>query len=540
MSRINSEKIGSIQIVHSVCEIAEKEGLDSEHIFIALENEIAQEISKRTYGGSKVSCFIDRKSGSLSIVKRLMVVDESDCDAEAYEKDTEETMQLSVYNDPDYQPKHAEYDELIILNDALSKYKDQKPEIGKIIIESLPEVRPDYVFAKTMKFKLERIVNFFIRKKQFDVYKSRIGTMVTGVVKKIVDTTKATIIDISGTEAILPYFCAIKSERFIPGKRIKCVVHNVEFSLNRPQIFLSRSSNEFLRELFLHQVSEVYDGIVILRSIARDPGSRSKVIVSSTDRDVDPVGSCIGPRGMVIKNISSELSGEKIDVIAYSSNIETLVENAIKPIKMLRSTVDEERKKIEIVVSEGEDFSRIIGRRGQNVRLLSEVLGYKIDVFSDAEISKRKMTEFLSSAKVLIDALNVEEVIAQLLVTEGFSTVDYIAKCDVSDLAYIEGFDTNIAEEIHKRANDFIQLQRQKADQLFEQYDVDDKFFKNLPLAHDVMRKFLESGLKSTGDVAGSTVDEIKDLICEHEISDEEIEKIIIECRKEMGWFEEV
>ena len=201
------------------------------------------------------------------------------------------------------------------------------------------------------------------------------------------------------------------------------------------------------------------------------------MIVSSTDRDVDPVGSCIGPRGMVIKNISSELSGEKIDVIAYSSNIETLVENAIKPIKMLRSTVDEERKKIEIVVSEGEDFSRIIGRRGQNVRLLSEVLGYKIDVFSDAEISKRKMTEFLSSAKVLIDALNVEEVIAQLLVTEGFSTVDYIAKCDVSDLAYIEGFDTNIAEEIHKRANDFIQLQRQKADQLFEQYDVDDKFF---------------------------------------------------------------
>jgi N utilization substance protein A len=530
-----------MQIVYAVQSICEKEGLNTEHFLTAIEKELAEEIGEKQYADKKIDVSISKNTGIISISKRFLVVEDEKFD-DLYgdfitNLEEEKNLALTV---PLNNIQKKKYDDLISLSSANERYKDQNPEINKIIVDKLPGIQSSYLIVKLMKPRIEKVLNSLIRTKQYNDYKSRIGTLVVGVVKKSIDLkagSRSIMLDLSGTEAVLPFSSLIKGEMFRKGDRVKCVVEKVEFSLLRPQIVVSRASNAFLSELFKQQVPEIYDGLVEIKSVARDSGSRAKIAVYSTDKNIDPVGACIGIRGNRINAVSAELNNEKIDVIEYSNDVPVFLVNAIKPIKVVKVILDEENRRIDLIIH-NENLSMIIGRKGQNIHLLSSLIGYKIEVLSDTEVSKKKMDDFVKGTNLFMSALNVEEVIAQLLITDGFTTVEEVANSDISTLAYIEGFDVNIAEELHRRANEYLNEKQNHISQLIEKYGIDDEFLKFLSLNNSIVEKILSSGLLTIKSIAELSNEEFKDITKVDEISDDEINKLIMRARRKVGWLE--
>jgi len=386
--------------------------------------------AKKKYGiNLLIDCVIDKKNGQINLYNKLEVVDNNiDNLEEPFDNKTQ-----------------------VKLDDA--KEQEKSIKVGDYIIQNLPPIDLNRVVAQVAKNEIIKKVKEAEKNKEYEEFKDKIGDIVNASVKKV--GLKNIVMEVSGFEAVIHQNSLIPREIFKVGDRMRVYVEDVRKEPSGAQIFLSRTHPEFLVKLFSQEVPELYDGNIEVKAVARDPGSRAKIAVYSKKDDLDVVGSLIGIRGSRVQSVSSELRGEKIDIIKWSDNIAELVISALTPAKVTKVVVDEENKIIEVVVGD-DQLSLAIGRGGQNVRMASKICGYKIDVMTDEEESNKRTTEFNQSSKLFIEALDVEDIIANLLAAEGFSTIEEISDAEIFEIASIEGFDEDIASEIKNRAKEYL------------------------------------------------------------------------------------
>jgi N utilization substance protein A len=388
------------------------------------------------------------------------------------------------------------------------------------------------------------------RDRQYDEYKDRIGDIVNGVVKRV--EYGNVVVDLGRGEAIVRRDEMLPREVFRNGDRIRAYIYDVRREQRGPQIFLSRTHPQFMAKLFAQEVPEIYDGIVEVKAVARDPGSRAKIAVVSRDTSVDPVGACVGMRGSRVQAVVNELQGEKIDIIPWSQDIATFVVNALAPAEVAKVVLDEERERIEVVVPD-QQLSLAIGRRGQNVRLASQLTGWDIDILTEQEESERRQAEFENRTRMFIDSLNVDEVIGQLLASEGFNSIEELAMVDAKEIAGIEGFDEDTANELQNRAREYLAKIEAELDAKRVELGVEDALKEVPGVTTAMLVRLGENGIKSVEDLAGCATDDLagwterKDgenkrepgILDGFEMSREDAEAIIMQARLKAGWVTE-
>ncbi|HQN49699.1 MAG TPA: transcription termination factor NusA, partial [Phenylobacterium sp.] len=384
---------------------------------------------------------------------------------------------------------------------------------------------------------------------QFDEFKDRIGEIVNGSVKRV--EYGNVIVDLGRGEGIVRRDEMIPREAFRHGDRIRAYVYDVRREQRGPQIFLSRTHPQFMAALFRQEVPEIYDGIITIRSIARDPGSRAKIAVTSNDSSIDPVGACVGMRGSRVQAVVAELQGEKIDIIQWSPDEATFIVNGLAPAEVSKVVMDEEDERVEVVVPD-EQLSLAIGRRGQNVRLASQLTGWQIDIMTESQESERRQREFTERTALFQEALDVDEVIAQLLVTEGFASVEDVAYVDNSEVAAIEGFDEETAEEIQARARDFLEKEAAELDAKRRELGVEDGLLEIEGVTLPVAVALGAGDVKSVEDLAGLVPDDLRGwfetkngervreagILEAFGLDPAEAEALIMRARVAMGWVE--
>jgi N utilization substance protein A len=388
------------------------------------------------------------------------------------------------------------------------------------------------------------------RDRQYQEYKDRIGDIVNGIVKRV--EYGNVIVDLGRGEAIVRRDELLPRETFRNGDRIRAFIYDVRREPRGPQIFLSRTHPQFMAKLFAQEVPEIYDGIVEVRSVARDPGSRAKIAVISRDSSVDPVGACVGMRGSRVQAVVNELQGEKIDIIPWTADPANFVVNALAPAEVAKVVLDEERHRMEVVVPD-QQLSLAIGRRGQNVRLASQLTGWDIDIVTEQEESEHRQAEFEKRTKLFTETLNVDEVVGQLLASEGFKSVEELLLVEEKELAGIEGFDEETAQELQSRAREFLDKEEAELDGKRKELGVDDDL-KEVPGATTKMLVALgEDGLKTVEDLAGCVTDDLigwterKDgetvkhagILADFDLTKEEAEALIMQARVKAGWIKE-
>ncbi|MCZ6840827.1 MAG: transcription termination factor NusA [Alphaproteobacteria bacterium] len=386
--------------------------------------------------------------------------------------------------------------------------------IGEFLIDDLPPIDFGRIAAQTAKQVIVQRVRDAERERQYEEYKDRAGEIVNGLVKRV-EYGNVTV-DLGRGEAILRRDESLPRENFRTGDRVRAYIYDVRREPRGPQIFLTRTRPEFMKSLFAQEVPEIYDGIIEIRSAARDPGSRAKIAVISKDTSIDPVGACVGMRGSRVQAVVGELQGEKIDIIPWSPDTATFVVNALAPAEVTKVVLDEDAHKIEVVVPD-EQLSLAIGRRGQNVRLASMLSGWDIDILTEEEESRRRQEEFNTRSQMFIEALDVEDVIAHLLVTEGFATVEEVAFVPLNDLSTIEGFDDEISEELQARARTWLEERDAALDVERKKLSVEDAVtdIPGLTLSQVVLLG--RKGIRTVDDIAGLTPDELRFLLMEIE-----------------------
>jgi transcription termination/antitermination protein NusA len=388
------------------------------------------------------------------------------------------------------------------------------------------------------------------RDRQYEEYKDRIGDIVNGIVKRV--EYGNVVVDLGRGEAIVRRDEMLPREVFRNGDRIRAYIYDVRREQRGPQIFLSRTHPQFMSKLFAQEVPEIYDGIVEVKAVARDPGSRAKIAVVSRDSSVDPVGACVGMRGSRVQAVVNELQGEKIDIIPWSQDIATFVVNALAPAEVAKVVLDEERERIEVVVPD-QQLSLAIGRRGQNVRLASQLTGWDIDILTEQEESERRQAEFENRTRMFIDSLNVDEVIGQLLASEGFTSVEELALVDTKEIAGIEGFDDDTAAELQTRAREYLAKIEAELDAKRVELGVADEL-KDVPgVTTAMLVRFGENSVKTVEDLAGCATDDLagwterKDgetvreagILDGFDLSREEAEALVMQARVKAGWVSE-
>ncbi|MGH6994820.1 MAG: transcription termination factor NusA, partial [Stellaceae bacterium] len=347
------------------------------------------------------------------------------------------------------------------------------------------------------------------RQRQFNEFKDRVGEIVNGLVKRV--EFGNVIVDLGRAEAILRRDELLPRESFRQGERVRAYIYDVRQEVRGPQIFLSRTHPQFMAKLFAQEVPEIYDGIIEIRAVARDPGSRAKIAVISNDSGIDPVGACVGMRGSRVQAVVAELQGEKIDIIPWSQDPATFVVNALAPAEVAKVVMDEEQRRIEVVVPD-DQLSLAIGRRGQNVRLASQLTGWDIDILTEAEESERRQEEFRTRSALFIEALDVDDVIAHLLVTEGFTSVEDIAYVPTSELAGIEGFEEEVAKELQQRALVFIKQRDEKHETRRRELGVADEVAQIEGVSPALLVAVGEKGVKTLDDLADLAGDELVEI----------------------------
>ncbi len=333
------------------------------------------------------------------------------------------------------------------------------PKSGQQFIEEVPPVEMGRIAAQSAKQVILQKVREAERDKQYEEFKDRAGTIINALVKR--EEYGNVIVDVGSGEAVLRRNEKIGREAYRPNDRIRCYIKEVRREQRGPQIFLSRTAPEFMAELFKMEVPEIYEGIIEIKAVARDPGSRAKIAVISYDSSIDPVGACVGMRGSRVQAVVNELQGEKIDIIPWNEDMPTFLVNALQPAEVSKVVLDEEAGKIEVVVPE-EQLSLAIGRRGQNVRLASQLTGLDIDIMTEEEESKRRQAEFELRTKLFMDTLDLDEFFAQLLVSEGFTNLEEVAYVELDELLVIEGVDDDTAAELQARARDYLEARSQE------------------------------------------------------------------------------
>ncbi|MDR3151507.1 MAG: transcription termination factor NusA [Holosporaceae bacterium] len=459
--------------------VAREKGLEKEKILEAMEGAI-QKAAKSKYGHEHdIRVTIDRKTGEVSIIKCM-------------------TVKENVEN---------EYED-ISLEDALKI--EPESHIGYVLVTKLPPVDFGRVAAQVGRQIIVQKIKDAEREKQYDEFIGRVGEIISGVVKRA-DFSSVSI-DVGKTEAIIKKDQLIPRENFRVGDRVRAYIVDVSKEAKGPQVFLSRTHPQFLAKLFRQEVPEIYDGVIEIKSVARDPGSRAKVAVYTSDSSIDPIGACVGVRGSRVQAIIQELQGEKIDIVLWSDDPATFAVNALAPAEISRVVVDEENRKFEVLASESQ-LSLAIGRRGQNVRLASMLIGWSVSVVSETEALEKKNLEYHKQSKVFMDVLDCDEIIAHLLVTEGFSEVEELACISKEELAAIEGFDEALAEELISRAKNYLLEKEKSLTEEIERLDIDKEIINIGLLTNEMLVKLASANVTKLDDLADLSSDELQEIL---------------------------
>ena len=497
------ENIARPELLQIAESVAREKSIDQNVVIEAMENAI-QSAAKRKYGQElEIRAGINRKSGEIEIARVLKVVEE--VENKAIEITLEEGQK-----------------------------RDNSANIGDYFYEPLPPIELGRVAAQTAKQVIVQKVRDAEREKQYEEFKDRVGEVVNGLVKRV--EYGNVIVDLGRGEAFIRRDDVIPRETFRPGDRIRSWISEVKQEQRGPQVYLSRTANEFMSKLFTQEVPEIYDGIIQIISVARDPGSRAKISVLSKDNSIDPVGACVGMRGSRVQAVVAELQNEKIDIIPYSEDVPTYLVNALAPAEVTKVVLDEEEKKVEIVVPD-EQLSLAIGRRGQNVRLACQLTGWDIDILTEGSESERRQSEMKNISQLFIDTLNVDEVIAQVLVTEGFSSLEAVAYVPISDLIEIEGFDEKIAEELRERALASLKEKEESLKNDIEKMGISNELSEFEGLNPSILVKLGNANIKTIDNLADLASDELKEILEDISISSKEADEIIMRARS--SWFEE-
>ncbi|MBV8938302.1 MAG: transcription termination/antitermination protein NusA [Alphaproteobacteria bacterium] len=494
----SSQAFGSTEILQVADAVSREKGLPREAVVQAMAQAI-EVAGRRKYGNEhNIRAEIDHKNGEVKLYRIRTVVETVE----------NEITQLSL---------------------ADAKQIDANAEIGDELKDQLPPIDFGRVAAQTAKQVIMQKVRDAEREKQFEEFKDRVGEIVSGVVKRV-EYGNVTV-DFGRTEAVIRRDELIPREQFRPGDRIRAYIYDVRRERVGPQIFLSRVRPEFMAKLFAQEVPEIYDAIIEIKSVARDPGSRAKIAVTSRDPSVNPVLSCIGVRGSRVQAVVSELQGEKIDIIEWSPDPATFVVNALSSAEVSKVVIDENRGTIELVVPD-EQLSLAIGRRGQNVRLASQLTGWNIDILTEATESERRAEEFRTLSQMFIDALDVEEVIAHLLVTEGFTTIEEVAYIPLEDLSSIEGFDDTVAGELRNRAMAWLKTREDEQQQKLQDLGISQELATFEGLDYNVLTKLGEQGIKTGDDFAGLASDELLEMLPSGTMTKEQADALIMTARE--------
>ncbi len=483
--------------------VSREKGIERDEVLVAMEQAI-QKAGRAKYGHEHdIRAEIDRRTGEVRLQRFMQVSD----------------------------PVENEFTQL-----TLKEARKVKSDIalGDFIIDDLPPIELGRIAAQTAKQVIVQKVREAERKRQFNEYKDRVGEIVSGIVKRV-EYGNVTI-DLGRAEALMRRDETLPREHFKNGDRARAYIFDVREEQRGPQIFLSRTHPLFMAKLFTQEVPEIYDGVIEIKSVARDPGSRAKIAVVSNDSSIDPVGACVGMRGSRVQAVVGELQGEKIDIIPWSADPATFVVNALAPAEVAKVVLDEENNRMDVVVP-NEQLSLAIGRRGQNVRLASMLTGWDIDILTEKEESERRQQEVLARTTLFIDALSVDDVIAHLLVTEGFTKVEQIAEISLDELAEIEGFDAEVAAELQQRAQTWLTENAARLEAQRKEFGVSDEVVALSGLSIEMVVKLGEKGIKSLDDVADLASDELRDIIGVDHLTEAKANEIIMAARAH--WFTE-
>ena len=469
---VSANRLELLQIADSV---AREKTIDRKIVIEAMEDAI-QKAAKSRYGAENdIRCEIDPKTGETRLSRVMAVV-------EAVENESTQ----------------------ITLADAKRRNPDAK--IGDYIAEGLPPLDFGRVAAQNAKQVIVQKVREAERERQYAEYKDRVGEIINGTVKRV--EYGNVIVDLGRAEGVIRRDEMIPRELPRYGDRIRSYIYDVRREPRGPQIFLSRARPEFMSKLFAMEVPEIYDNVVEIKSVARDPGSRAKIAVISKDSSIDPVGACVGMRGARVQAVVNELQGEKVDIIQWNPDAASFIVNALAPAEVSKVVLDEDASRIEVVVPEAQ-LSLAIGRRGQNVRLASQLTGWDIDILTEQEESERRQKEFAERSAMFMETLDVDEVIAQLLVTEGFASVEEVAFVESSEVAHIAGFDEGTAEEIQTRAREYLEKQERARDERRRELGVADEVAQVAGMTTAMMVALGENGVKTVEDLADCATDDL-------------------------------
>ena len=516
MAITSANRLELLQIADAV---AREKMIDPDLVICAMEESLGKAARSRYGAEYDIRATIDRKTGELTMQRCRTVVEE-------------------VEN---------QWTELTL---AEGKEIQADAEIGTVLSDLLPPMDFGRIAAQSAKQVIMQKVREAERERQFEEFKDRVGEIINGAVKRV--EYGNVIVDVGRGEAVLRRDQLINREAFRTGDRVRAYIRDVRAEVRGPQIFLSRTAPEFLVELFKMEVPEIYDGIIEIKAVARDPGSRAKIGVISYDSSIDPVGACVGMRGSRVQAVVNELQGEKIDIIPWNEDAATFLVNALQPAEVSKVVLDEEADRIEVVVPE-DQLSLAIGRRGQNVRLASQITGFDIDIMTEAEESERRQAEFNTRTKMFMETMNVDELVAQFLVSEGFATLEEVAYVELDELLSIDGFEEATAEELQARARECLDEINAKAIEKAKEMGVEQSLFDYEGLTPQMFVVLAEDGIKTLEEFAtcadwelagGYTTVEgkrVKDdgLLEQFDVGMEEAQSLIMNARLALGWVTE-
>ncbi|MEQ9055745.1 MAG: transcription termination factor NusA [Roseovarius confluentis] len=507
-----------LELLQTAEAVAREKMIDPSLVIEAMEESLSRAAKSRYGAEMDIRVSIDRKTGKATFTRVRTVVEDEELENYQAEFTVEQAKQ----------------------------YLDD-PKVGDTFVEEVPPVDMGRIAAQSAKQVILQKVREAERDRQYEEFKDRAGTIINGVVKR--EEYGNVIVDVGAGEAILRRNEKIGRESYRPNDRIRCYIKDVRREARGPQIFLSRTAPEFMAELFKMEVPEIYDGIIDIKAVARDPGSRAKIAVISYDNSIDPVGACVGMRGSRVQAVVNELQGEKIDIIPWNEDQPTFLVNALQPAEVSKVVLDEEAERIEVVVPE-DQLSLAIGRRGQNVRLASQLTNLDIDIMTEAEDSERRQKEFEVRTKLFMDTLDLDEFFAQLLVSEGFTNLDEVAYVEIDDLLVIDGVDEDTANELQARARDVLEAQAKEALEKARALGAEDSLIEFEGLTPQMVLALAEDDVKTLEDFATcadwelaggwTTVDgeRVKDdgVLEPFEVSLDEAQDLVMTARVMLGW----
>ena len=507
-----------LELLQTAEAVAREKMIDPALVIEAMEESLARAAKSRYGSEMDIRVAIDRKTGRAKFTRVRTVVEEAELENYQAEMTVEQGKQYL-----------------------------ENPSVGDRFIEEIPPVDMGRIAAQSAKQVILQKVREAERDRQFEEFQDRAGTIINGQVKR--EEYGNVIVDVGRGEAVLRRNEKIGRESYRPNDRIRCYIKEVRRESRGPQIFLSRTDPQFMAELFKMEVPEIYEGIIEIKAVARDPGSRAKIAVLSNDVSIDPVGACVGMRGSRVQAVVNELQGEKIDIIPWNEDQPTFLVNALQPAEVSKVVLDEEAERIEVVVPE-EQLSLAIGRRGQNVRLASQLTNLDIDIMTEAEESARRQKEFEERTQLFMETLDLDEFFAQLLVSEGFTSLEEVAYVEVDELLVIDGVDEDTAKELQVRAQEYLEEAARKALGRARELGVEDSLVSFEGLTPKMIEALAEDGIKTLEDFATcadwelaggwTTVDgeRVKDdgLLENFDVSLEEAQDLVMTARIVLGW----